>query len=234
MKIPMMFFNAVFLSVLLSACAMEQPQEAKDSVHESMLEVQEAIPPPRKPELLAELIQSKENELQMRDYFNAANDELWSKAQEMENLAKYVEELSKGELKAVEIAELARLKEETRSLQRENALLKERIKILEETSLGAADTQKLKAQASELRARIEKLKQEYVPPEKYQAALDATQKSKSESSALQAENAGLKEALTAAKLRGDEAWKLTEQLTAKFDELSRKYERLNEFLRKKN
>lgn len=227
MKIPMMFFNAAFLSVLMCACAMEQPQEAKDSLHESMLEAQEAIPPPRKPELLAELIQSKENELQMRDYFNAANDELWSKAQEMENLAKYVEELSKGELKAVEIAELARLKEE-------NTTLKERIKILEEAALGVADTQKLKAQVCELRARIEKLKQEYVPPEKYQAALDAAQKSKSESSALQAENAWLKEAVSAAKARGDEAWKLTEQLTAKFDELSRKYERFNEFLRKKN
>ena len=205
--------------------------ELSDSAGKAL---KERTAPPRKADLVTELINAKEHGMQLQTSFDAANAELKARAAEMEALIKRVDELSKGESKAADLEDIAKAKEESRKLQRENDTLKERVKALEEAASEMADTQKLKSQVNELKIRIERLKLEYVAPERHQAALDDAQRLRGDNSAIQAENAGLKQALAEARARGDEACKFTEQLTARFDDLSRKYERMNEYLRKKN
>ena len=205
--------------------------ELSDSAGKAL---KERTAPPRKADLVTELIHAKEHGMQLQTSLDAANAELKAKAAEMEALIKRVDELSKGESKAADLEDIAKAKEESRKLQRENDTLKERIKALEESAGEMADAQKLKSQVNELKTRIERLKLEYVAPERHQAALDDAQRLRGDNSAIQAENAGLKQALSEARARGDEACKFTEQLTARFDDLSRKYERMNEYLRKKN
>ena len=85
----------------------------------------------------------------------------------------------------------------------------------------------------ELKARIAKLKQGRDAQDASQAASGDALRLRAESSALQAENAGLKQALSEARARGDEACKFVEMLTARFEELSRKYERMNELMSRK-
>jgi len=182
--------------------------------------------PPKKTDLVSELIKAKERELQLQSSLDVANEELKARSAEMEMLMKKVDELSKGQAKAADLEEIAKTKKENRNLQRENEALKARLKNLD----SAGDAQKLKGQIAELKSRIERLKLEYVAPEKHQATIDDAQRLHSENSALHAENAGLKQALSEAKARGDDACKFVEQLTARFDALSRKYEQLNEHL----
>ncbi len=205
-----------------------------DELSQSALKAQEAQKaPPRKSDAVAELLKTKEQELKLQASLDAANEELKAKSGEMDMLVKKVDELSKGQASAAELEDVSKVKEENRSLQRENASLKGRVKELEDASREQGDTQKLKGQVSELRERIERLKLEMVAPEKYQSTVDDAQRLHSENSALQAENAGLKQALAEAKARGDEACKFVEQLTVRFDALSRKYETLNEYLGKR-
>ena len=194
--------------------------------------LQEKKTPPKNADLVAGLIREKEREMQMQRSLDAANGELKAKAAEMETLIRKVDELSKGQAKAADLEDISKSKEENRNLQRENASLKERVKALSEVAESESNVQSLKGQVGELKARIERLKIEYVAPERHQAAVDDAQRLRGDNSTLQAENAGLKQALTEAKARGDEACKFTEQLTARFDALSRKYEQLNEYLRK--
>jgi chromosome segregation ATPase len=201
--------------------------ELSDSA-EKMIQTQKT--PPKKSDLVTELLKTKEHELQLQTSLDIVNEELKAKADEGEMLIKKVDELSKGQTSASALEDIAKTREENRNLQRENEALKERVKALEEATSNVADSQKLKGQITELKSRIERLKLEQVAPEKYQAALDDAQRLHSENSSLQAENAGLKQALSEAKTRGDEAYKFVEQLTARFDALSRKYEQLNEYL----
>ena len=203
--------------------------ELSDSADKAL---QEKKTPPKNTDLIAGLIREKEREMQMQNSLDAANGELKAKAAEMETLIRKVDELSKGQAKAVDLEDLSKSKEENRNLQRENASLKERVKALSEVAESGSNAQSLKGQVGELKARIERLKVEYVAPERHQAAVDDAQRLRADNSVLQAENAGLKQALAEAKARGDEACKFTEQLTARFDALSRKYEQLNEYLRK--
>ena len=201
--------------------------ELSDSA-DKMLQTQKA--PPKKSDIVTELLKTKEHELQLQTSLDTANEELKAKASEAEMLTKKVDELSKGQTNAADLEDIAKTKEENRSLQRENEALKERVKALEDAANNVVDSQKLKGQITELKSRIERLKLEQVAPEKYQAALDDAQRLHSENSALQTENTGFKQALAEAKTRGDEACKFIEQLTARFDALSRKYEQLNEYL----
>jgi len=186
--------------------------------------------PPTKNEIVANLLDSKERQLKLQASLDAAGQELKAKSDEMEALIKRVDELSKGQTSASGLEELSKAKEESRELQRENGSLKERVKALEEAASGASDAQKLRGQVSELREKLERLKKDCVASERYQGAVGDAERLRGENSALQAENAGLKLSLAEAKARGDEACKFVEQLTARFDALSRKYEALNERL----
>lgn len=194
---------------------------------------EKAMQVPKKSDAIAKLLKMKEHELQLQASLTTANEELKAKAGEMDMLIKKVDELSKGQTRAAELENVSKIKEENRNLQRENASLKDRVKELEDAAREQGDAQKLKGQVTELRDRIERLKLEMIAPEKYQNTVAEAQHLHSENSALQAENAGLKQALAEAKARGDDACKFVDQLTARFDALSRKYEQLNEHLAKR-
>lgn len=222
MKTIITLIASTLLTIALTACASTGTAMAEAAVKPEI----KAAPSPERVNRLKEIIEAKERELQLQSSLDVANEELKARSAEMEMLMKKVDELSKGQAKSADLEDIARTKEENRNLQRENEALKARLKDL----YSAGDAQKLKGQIAELKSRIEHLKWEYVAPEKHQAAIDDAQRLYSENSALQAENAGLKQALAEAKARGDDACKFVEQLTARFDALSRKYEQLNEHL----
>ena len=180
--------------------------------------------------LLGELLKAKERELSLTEKLANATEELKIRADEMRIC---MEEMSKdGKLKDIQPEEFIEVKKLNKQLVKDNNALQAKVKEMDGLLSDTQDTMKLRDLIADLKMKIQRLKMDSIPPEKYEDAVTEANGLKTETLRLQAENTGLAQSLQEAKLRADTATKLANHLSDRLNDLSIKYENLtNAFMK---